>query len=73
MAETASDRARVLELHRDGWGVAHIARKAGLGRGQVWKILRDAGVTRPAHLTRANARGEDLANPGRADAALRRF
>ena len=73
MAETAADRARVLELHGQGWGVAKIAHKAGLGRGRVWRILRDAGVTRPAHLTRANAKGDDLGDPKRADAALRRF
>ena len=65
--------AIALRLHHQGRSVRDIARGLALPVDEVWDILRRAGSARPAHFTRASARGETLKDPQRADAKLRRF
>lgn len=70
MSET---RELIVALHHDGRGVVHIAAQLGLAQDTVWRVLREAGIARPAHATRAAAKGDNLADPHRADARLRNF
>lgn len=67
------ERIGVIALHRSGLGEAAIMRNTGLTAEHVRAILTAAGIARPAHLTRASARGENLSDPNRADKLLRRF
>ena len=63
----------VIALHHAGKGEAEIAEIVGLSRNNVRAILKAAGIARPAHHTRAAARGDNLVDPDRADTKLRRF
>jgi HNH endonuclease len=63
----------ILDLHFAGHGEAEIARRLKTRIGSVRLVLRGAGIARPAHATRASARGDDLADPRRADKLLKRF
>ena len=69
----SATRQRVVDLHNAGYGEAQIAAEVRLARDTVRRVLIEAGIARPAHLTRASARGENLSDPSRADKLLRRF
>ena len=71
---TPSVRAEILHLHyEDKKGSVAIAKAVGLSRVTVWKVLRDAGVAKPANQTKASLAGDNLRNPRRADAGLKKF
>jgi len=62
-------RQSVIALHHAGQGQAAIAKTLHLDESKVHKILRQANIARPAHVTRSQLAG----NPVRANAALRKF
>jgi DNA-binding transcriptional regulator LsrR (DeoR family) len=62
-------RQSVIALHYAGQGRAAIAKTLKLNETKVHRILRQANIARPAHVTRSQLAG----NPARADAALRKF
>lgn len=66
-------RSEAITLHHAGKSIPDIAATLGMSNAEVWQALRNAGIARPAHTTRASAKGENLADPYRADKLLRRF
>lgn len=65
--------SRIVALHHEGKSGAEIARICGVTQARVWDDLRAAGIARPAHRTKASMAGDNLADPKRADRALRSF
>jgi DNA-binding transcriptional regulator LsrR (DeoR family) len=62
--------AQILALHRGKKiSQAAIARQLGCSEVRVHQVLRDAGIAKPAHLTRTSVQGPAK----RADGALRKF
>lgn len=64
---------QVIALHHEGLSRAKIAQRCGISPTAVLRIQREAGIARVANRTAATLRGETLADPKRADRALRRF
>ena len=62
---TPEIRAEILRLHyEEHRGAVAISRAVNLSRVTVWKVLKAAGVTKPAHQTKAQRLGDNLRNPG---------
>ena len=66
-------RDQIIGLHHAGNSVADICRVVSRSAEMVSAVLRDAGIARPSHQTRANRTGDDLGDPRRADRLLRQF
>ena len=66
-------RSQIIGLHHAGNSIADICRVVTRSPEVVTAVLRDAGIARPSHQTRANRTGDDLGDPRRADRLLRQF
>lgn len=66
-------KQNAVDLHHSGKSIPDIATTLGMSNADVWLALREAGIARLPHVTRAASKGENLADPFRADKLLRRF